>query len=226
MSNAKERLTHLVDLAGRNTPEDRRTLVRELSDLLLDWPEDYPLSTRAPFDLLLEKAVADVDAVTRAALAERFAALPDAPVGLLNALFFDASDAVKAAILRRNALANDANDAGEPSAEIDEAALIAAARKRCSETLAGEFARVLGVDGALARRILDETSGEALAAACKGMRLNRATYSTLALLFAPHGEDSTEQRLGVYDAVPQEGAENLIRFWRAHSHADAETEAA
>lgn len=229
MSNAKERLTHLVDLAGRDTPEDRRTLVHELSELLLDWPDDYPLSMRAPFDLLLEKAVAEVNAATRTSLAERFAALPDAPVGLLNALFFDASDAVKAAILRRNALASEARETDQPSAEIDEAGLIAAAREQGSDTLATRFARALGVDGALAKRILGETSGGALAAACKGVHLNRATYSTLALLFAPQDETSKELRLGLYDAVPQEGAENLIRFWRAHPHAGAsqdKTEAA
>ena len=49
MSDARQRLTHLLDLAGRDTPEDRRRLVDELCALLLDWPEDYPLSMRAPF---------------------------------------------------------------------------------------------------------------------------------------------------------------------------------
>ena len=216
MSNAKDRLTHLLDLAGRNTPDDRLALVRELSELLLDWPEDYPLAMRVHFDRLLEKAAQDVDHETRATLAERFAAQPDAPVALLNQLFFDAPEAVKAAILRRNALAIDEAPPEETRNSVDEGALIAAARKSCRDDLATQFAKTLGVDGALARRILHEPSGEALAAACKGVHLKRATYSTLALLFAPDAAGK-EERLGAYDTVPQEGAENLIRFWRAHA---------
>ena len=219
MSNAKDRLRHLVDLAGRNTPDDRQRLVRELSELLLEWPADYPLPMRAHFDRLLEKAAQDVDRQTRATLAERFAAQPDAPVGLLNELFFDAPEAVKGAILRRNALAIDDAPPDKAANRVDEGALIAAARKSCHEELAAQFARTLGVDGVLARRILHEPSGEALAAACKGVHLKRATFSTLALLFAPADGRQNEERLGAYDGVPQQGAENLIRFWRAHAPA-------
>ena len=217
MSDAKDRLTHLVDLAGRNTPDDRQKLVRELSELLLDWPADYPLPMRVHFDRLLEKAVRDVDRETRALLAERFAAQPDAPVGLLNELFFDAPEAVKGAILRRNALAIDDAPREKAANGVDEGALIAVARKCGREDLAAQFAKTLGVDGVLARRILHEPSGEALAAACKAVHLKRATFSTLALLFAPADGRQNEERLGAYDGVPQEGAENLIRFWRAHA---------
>ena len=89
--------------------------------------------------------------------------------------------------------------------------------------------KLLGVDGALATRILAEPSGDALAAACKGAHLKRTTFSALALLFAPPDDAQKQRRLGAYDAVPQEGAESLVRFWRAHPHLaeDArETEAA
>ena len=226
MSDAKDRLTHLLDLAGRNTPDGRLALVRELSALLLDWPEDYPLAMRMHFDRLLEKAAQDVDHDTRAMLATRFAAQPDAPVALLNQLFFDAPDAVKTAILRRNALASDDAPPQDIGNGVDEGALIAAARKSCRDDLAAQFAKALGVDGALAKRILHEPSGGALAAACKAVHLKRATYSTLALLFAPETAEK-EQRLGAYDSVPQEGAENLIRFWRTHApRGQDETEAA
>ena len=227
MSDAKERLTYLLELAERRTPEARRRLVDELCALLLDWPEAYPLSMRTHFDRLLEKAAQKVDAQTRAALAERFAALPDAPVGLLNELFFDAPDAVKAAILRRNALANDAARAEAICGGTEESALIEAARARSRDGLANAFARALGLDGTLAARILDEPTGDALAAACKGAHLKRATYSTLALLMAPDAA-AKEARLGAYDAVPQEGAESLMRFWRGQTRPahGRETEAA
>lgn len=213
MSDAKHRLRYLLELAERRTPEARSRLVDELCALLLDWPEDYPLSMRAHFDQLLEKAARGVDAQTRAALATRFAALPDAPVGLLNELFFDAPDSVKAAILRRNALANDGARDEKSQNGTDEGTLVETARARGRDALADEFARALGLDCALAARILEEPTGDALAAACKGAHLKRATYSTLALLMAPDAA-AKEARLGAYDSVPQEGAESLMRFWR------------
>jgi len=226
MSAAKQHLSHLADLAERDTPEDRRQLVRALSELLLAWPQDYPLAMRAPFEALLENVAQRVDGETRAQLATRFAALPDAPVGLLNELFFDASPAVKEAILRRNALANDDAPLAAGDHRAGEAALIAAARARRSEDLAGELARLLGVECTMARRILAEPTGDALAAACKGAHLKRATFSALALLFAPQSAE-TEARLKAYDAVPQGAAENLVRFWREHPQATpSETEAA
>jgi hypothetical protein len=212
---AHERLVHLADLAARQAPEDRARLIGELAELLLDWPEDYPLAMRAPFDALLAKLAPEADAPARADLARRFAALPDAPVILLNELFFDAAPEVKAQILRRNALALETPP--QPAADHNghEAALVAAARDRRHDDLAAEFARALGVGPPMAERILSEATGDALAAACKGAHLKRATFSALALLFAPQSAES-EARLKAYDAVPQDAAENLVRFWRAH----------
>lgn len=221
---AKERLTHLLALAGDETPEGRRRLVGELCDLLLAWPADYPLPMRAPFEQLLEHAMRNVSGEARADLAARFVHQPDAPVSLLNQLFFDAPESVKTAILRRNALASDAPPA-DAVPQADEPALIAAARSKGHETLESEFARALGLETSLARRILSEPSGEALAAACKGAHLTRATFSALALLFAPE-TGGREARLSVYDAVPQHGAESLVRYWRNHPGSAANQDAA
>lgn len=215
MPDARTRLKELLDLAAEATAAARTRLVEELADLLLDWPEDYPLSMRAHFDLLLEKAAEDVEPEVRAMLARRFAAQPDAPVGLLNRLFFDAPDDVKLAILRRNALADDGADHAIAASNGEETALVAAARGDGDPAEA--FAQALGIDDVLATRILAEPSGEALAAACKGAHLKRSTHSALALLFAPDG-DERERRLTAYDAVPQDGAESLVRFWRTHPH--------
>lgn len=225
MADARARLTQLVDLAGRDTPQDRARLVDELCALLLDWPADYPLSMRTHFDRLLEKAAEDVGAETRAMLATRFAAQPDAPVDLLNRLFFDAPDNVKPAILRRNALAHDAIAEAGACKPADEGALVAAARAKAHDDLTIQFAHALGIKSTLARRILDEASGDALAAACKGAHLKRTTFSALALLFAPPSAEK-EQRLDAYDAVPQDGAESLMRFWRAHPNLTDDIEAA
>lgn len=215
MPDARARLKELLDLAAEETAAARTRLVEELADLLLDWPEDYALSLRAPFDQLLEKAAADVEPEMRAMLARRFAGQPDAPIGLLNRLFFDAPDDVKPAILRRNALAHDGAEGMAIPANGAEPALVAAARGEGDPATA--FARALGVDDVLATRILAEPSGEALAAACKGAHLKRTTFSALALIFAPDGGER-ERRLSAYDEVPQTGAESLVHFWQTHPH--------
>ncbi|MDE3116420.1 MAG: hypothetical protein KGL26_12530, partial [Pseudomonadota bacterium] len=129
----RDRLVRLADLAASQAPEDRARLIGALAELLLDWPEDYPLAMRAPFDALLTRVAPEADAATRADLAARFAALPDAPVALLNELFFDAAPQVKAQILRRNALALEAAAHDSPLPETadghaEEARLVAAAR--------------------------------------------------------------------------------------------------
>ena len=100
----------------------------------------------------------------------------------------------------------------------DEGALIAAARARATSRSGRRNSRASSASRTgWRRRILREPSGEALAAACKGAHLKRATFSALAVLFAPESAEK-ERRLGAYDAVPQDGAESLVQFWRAHPH--------
>ena len=53
--SAKDSLRHLIELAQREEPADRRTLAGALCDLLLDWPQNYPANMREPFEALLEK---------------------------------------------------------------------------------------------------------------------------------------------------------------------------
>lgn len=211
-----ERFTRLVELAGKTAPEDRAMLALELCDLLLDWPEKYPASMREPFETLLEKAVREVDGETRATLAEKIARHAQAPVELLNELFFDAPAELKTDIVRRNAQVNGYHT-DLPLA--DEAMVIAAARQ--GGEFASAFAQILGIEPVTAEQILREPSGEALAVACKGARLTRAAFSTLAVLFAPSPE-ANASRLVAYDAIPQAGAENLVRYWRAANNGHAE----
>lgn len=214
------RFPRLVELAAKTAPEDRARLALELCDLLLDWPEKYPHEMREPFETLLEKAVREVDGVTRRTLAERIATRAEAPVELLNELFFDAAADVKSTIVLRNADANNHSD----GVAADETLLIMAARTTRGEEFTGAFAQMLSIEPVTAKRILQEPSGDALAVACKGAHLTRAAFSTLALLFAPTPNDN-DRRLSAYDSVPQDGAEGMFRFWRAH-HANGDTRAA
>ena len=123
----RERLSRLVELAAETDSVARRALVDGLADLLLDWPDTYPVTMREPFEALLEKSVQNVDATSRAALAERFLEYNNAPLHLLNLLVFDAAPDTKSAILIRNALA-DVNRLDGLARIVSESILLAAVR--------------------------------------------------------------------------------------------------
>lgn len=202
------RLSRLMELADRTGPQDRAVLALELCELLANWPMKYPASMREPFETLLEKSVREVDGETRARVAAHMAVREEAPVPLLNELFFDAPAETKSEIMRRNAEVNGHH----VNVAADEARVIAAAR-HAHDNFAADFATLLGIEPVTAKRILTEPTGDALAVACKGAHLTRATFSMLAVLFAPDA-GARENRLAAYEAVPQEGADGILRHWR------------
>lgn len=79
----------------------------------------------------------------------------------------------------------------------------------------GLLAGLLGVDSKMAAQILDDESGAALAMACKGASLDRATFSALALLARP-GRDRVHAYavLDAFDNVPASEATNVLHGWR------------
>jgi hypothetical protein len=209
--SAREHLTRLIDLASGSEPHERRALALELADIVLDWPEDYPAHMRASFTLLLEKLVTPLDCQTRKELAARFVADPAAPLGLLNEFFFDCGHDMRQAIVARNALEHTPCET--PGAPIDEPSLVQAAREYPPETFAQMFARLLGIPVAVAGRAIADTSGEGLALLCKGARLSRATFSTIAVL-SDASLDSAERKLELYETVPEETSIRMIQVWR------------
>lgn len=216
----KERLSHLLELAAKGA-EARQALLGELADLLLDWPSNYALSMRVPFEALLARAARDAGRPTRTALAERFTGHDELPLDLLNEFFAVAPGALKTRILERN---QDAAGADEPPhAPADGRALIAAARAGIGVAPAlGEY---LALSANLAGEILDDGSALSLAVACKGASLDRAAFSALSLLASPDGAD-IHDRLAVYEHVPPGAAQALLAFWRAHHAAPPQARAA
>jgi hypothetical protein len=215
MSDPRERLTRLVELATQNAPEQRRMLAVELCDLLLDWPANYPPAMREPFETLLEKTMRLIDRETRHGLIARIAEAKDAPLAFLSEYFFDAPGELKTAILARNARSAPA----EHCSRIDEASLIGLARTTSRDAFADRLADALDVSAETAARILLDGSAQALAVAAKGAHLSRAAFSTLALLAdGARAPDETLARLASYDCVPQDGAESLLAFWRGTKH--------
>jgi Uncharacterised protein conserved in bacteria (DUF2336) len=213
MSDAKKKLTHLIDLAIQDAPECRRALAVELCDLLLDWPAHYPAQMREPFEALLEKTVRMVDADTRRALAAKVGAREGMPLPVLNEFYFDSAPKTRDAIVLRNALIEDA--AAPEIPELDEREIITAARAKTNGEFSKSFAQLLGIEPATARSILLDRSARALAIACKGAHLTRAAFSTIALLTeSGRGAAETRDRLSTFDAVPEAGAERLLEYWR------------
>jgi hypothetical protein len=215
MSDPRERLTSLVELATQNAPEKRRELAVELCDLLLDWPANYPQAMREPFETLLEKTVRLLDIETRAALIARISDSHDAPLGFLNEFFFDAPQELRRAILQRNSEARDGAERTAPA--IDERDLVLRARGNPRDAFAEALASALDVTVETAGRILHDGTAQALAVAAKGAHLSRATFSALALLAdGAATPDESLARLSTFETVPLAGAENMLNFWRGH----------
>jgi Uncharacterised protein conserved in bacteria (DUF2336) len=215
MTDAKERLPRLIELAGETTPEKLRALAFELSDLLTDWPAHYPTEMREPFEALLEKVLKRLDGTSRQMIAARLARDSGTAVTLLNEFYFDVPAEERAAILARNAEGDHAPDTTVEGA--DEVRLIAAARNTRGRDFAAAFASFLGVPVSTAERILEDASGNALTVACKGANVRRATYSALALLTVCELRINPGARfmhLQAYDAIPAGGARRLLDHWR------------
>jgi len=207
---ARERLARLVDLASQSEMPARE-LTDELADLLLDWPSNYPLAMREPFEALLEKSLRDVDPAARALLAQRFAD-GTMPLSVLNTLIFDANPEARQAILARNA--TEANDA-TAARMVDERDLLAAARAGTIE-LPLVLALYFGIPTDVAAKALADRSGFSLALLCSGIGCSRAAFSALAVLASPHADtDESYRRLAAYDQVPENGAVALMQFWRS-----------
>jgi len=85
---------------------------------------------------------------------------------------------------------------------------------RAGESVMPRIARILGISESLAADILNDESGHALAVACKALGLNRAAFSSLALLSKPSTDvQSCHVRLDAFDAVSAVEASRELRRW-------------
>jgi Uncharacterised protein conserved in bacteria (DUF2336) len=176
---ASEKLSHLLQLADQG-PALRMALAEEVTELLADWPSDYPENMRDVCEALLAKAARDVDTATRARLRAQLASHPD----LTQRLLPHGSQA-----------------------------LVQAARN--GEDLTALLAESLSVKDETARQILDDDSGATLAVACKGANIDRAVFSTVALLMRLRRDRSHAFAvLNAFDDVPMGEASRVLQGWR------------
>ena len=211
MQTARERLSHLLALAAEG-PRERQELIDELADLLLNWPSDCPAAMRTPVAALLENTVREADEATRATLAARLGGHAELPLDLVNEFYLCAPKAVRREILARNERDLRAHI---PAPVHDASSLIAAARAAAGKDFENIFGAMLHIAPKTAEAILADETAESLAVLCKGAQLNRAVFSSLALLRFNGGGD-VSARLCAFDGVPMHAAENLTSYWQMH----------
>ena len=91
---------------------------------------------------------------------------------------------------------------------------------RAGENVMPRIARALGVSEKLAEEIVQDQTGHALAVAAKALGLNRAAFSTLALLVQPGSElRACYARLDAFEAITAADARRELRRWNGEQHA-------
>lgn len=227
MTDARERLSRLIELATEPGPEKQRALAFELCDLLTSWPDRYPQQMREPFEALMEKVLKRLDGTTRRMIAARLAAHAETPLSLLNGLYFDLALRDRARILACNEATQ--TEEGQPLAASGEQLLIAAARQGDTAALVAAFVSALQIPKSVALRIVEDTTGNALAVACKAAGMARATYSALALLTVPQLRHEPAQRmphLKDFESISPVAARALLAYWRRVEHPAAKPDSA
>jgi hypothetical protein len=204
MADAKERLIQLLALAA-----ERRwsPLARELCDLILYWPADWHEEMRPPVAALFETALREADDETQTVLAGRMAGHADVPLALMNVLYLAAPAPLRREILMRNEL--EGPDM-KPLA-IDRAAVLVAARARQGD-FAGTLARLGGIPRRTLSLVFGDPGGEPLAVLCRGLALDRASFSAIALL-----RGAPDLPLAVFDSVAPKAATLLVHAWHHHT---------
>ncbi len=107
------------------------------------------------------------------------------------------------------------------SGPITEGVLVNLAKQKRQAETAIVFAKLAALDLKTAKRVLADPNPEALAIASRACRFDRQTFSTLALSRADETRSlsAAYELLELYDKVPVDAAQRVIRFWRVRNGA-------
>lgn len=108
MSAGHPHLSRLLDLAKEPSSERRRDLLREVTDLFLDAPQQYSESESDHFGAIMGRVAIDMELAVRKQLAERLASVPEAPRSLITQLASDEID-VANPVLSQSLVLKDAD---------------------------------------------------------------------------------------------------------------------
>jgi uncharacterized protein (DUF2336 family) len=110
----------------------------------------------------------------------------------------------------------------ESKRELNEMLLTSLLRERRMPEFKACFARLTGIDARTVRHILGDKGHEGLAIAARAARFDRSTFSTIILLTDPeaqHAPGEVQKSLALYDKIPVETAQRIIRFWKVRRQA-------
>jgi uncharacterized protein (DUF2336 family) len=99
---------------------------------------------------------------------------------------------------------------------VTESLLVTLARQKRWRDMTAVFARLTTLDIHTAGRVLNDPNPEALAIAARACRFDRSTFSILVLerRTAALSVNETYDLVGLYDRIPPEAAQRVMRFWR------------
>lgn len=99
---------------------------------------------------------------------------------------------------------------------ITESLLVTLARQKRWREMTAVFARLAALDIRTAARVLSDPNPEGLAIAARACRFDRSTFSTLVLErhTGAMSVNETYDLVGLYDRIPPEAAQRVMRFWR------------
>lgn len=95
MSQTQRSLVDLLDLARESSSENRRQLLREVTDLFLETPEEHSEAETEHFGQIMGRIAKDVERQLRQDLAVKLAAVPSAPHSLILQLASDEIDVAR-----------------------------------------------------------------------------------------------------------------------------------
>lgn len=107
------------------------------------------------------------------------------------------------------------------SGPVTEGMLVNLAKQKRTAEVTIVFGKLAGLDLMTAKRVLGDPNPDALAIASRACRFDRQTFSTLALSRADETRSlsAAYELLELYDKVPVDAAQRVMRFWRVRSSA-------
>jgi hypothetical protein len=235
-------LDGLVDLACRDGVDIRPTLLRVLTDLYVQKPTHGAEEETQYVELALG-LIDSVDAATQAAVSATLASYPTAPAAILGRL--SGAPALPTAFtaearpapqydLTQLFFAANVQERGLILANLD---VVAAAEPHRPQTIPSdvpsrletaalqrnpsEFGRILqrslGIDAALADKIVRDYSGEPIVVAAKALGMKAAMLQRILLFLNPVVGQSIErvyQLAQLFDELTPSAAERMVAIWR------------
>jgi len=134
MSQTQRSLLDLLDLAHESSSENRRQLLREVTDLFLETPADHSQAEQEHFGSIMGRIAKDVEMTLRRDLAEKLAAVPSAPRSLLVQLANDEIDVARP-VLTESTVLQDGDLIGIAKAKSQEHLEAMSERKKVSEAV-------------------------------------------------------------------------------------------